>query len=175
MSVNQLFPNAKEVTESFGAFEGVAQNIHSDLNDPINIFVIGDGCTPRTAATFAYRSRWTCWSIDPAMREKPWASRIDRLSTIKAKIEDLDVFDVGDKPTVIIHMHAHVRINQSIDRIRGTNVSVLACPCCVPQFIENIPHHIEYRDPHIHSPHNLIKIWKGLNTHEYSVSSHLAH
>ena len=56
MLLLRLFPNAKEVTESFGAYEAVAKHLRDfPRKDPnIRLVVVGDGHTPRTAATFAF-------------------------------------------------------------------------------------------------------------------------
>lgn len=54
---------------------------------------VGDGSTPRIACTMAFRTKWTCISVDPQMRESgPWSS-IDRLFCVAKKIEDFSLTD----------------------------------------------------------------------------------
>lgn len=50
-----FFPNAKEVTESFGAFHAVNEHLSHLSRDDINVAVIcvGDGHSPRTGMLFA--------------------------------------------------------------------------------------------------------------------------
>ena len=68
---SNLFPNAKEITESMGVYNAVRRNLQKEysLASPdICCLVIGDGHVPRTASLFAMRTRWTVFSIDPKLR-----------------------------------------------------------------------------------------------------------
>ena len=57
-----LFPNAKEITESYSAFNAVKTKLKQyELGDPgVTVVSVGDGRTPRTAALFAFRTKWQC-------------------------------------------------------------------------------------------------------------------
>ena len=70
----RMFPNPKEITESFSAFHCFRRCMSSmghrieDLTAEDAIICVGDGSTPRTAALFAFRVRHVqCFSIDPAL------------------------------------------------------------------------------------------------------------
>lgn len=158
----RMFPNAKEVTESFGCFEGVVNNIEDDLkNEEINIVCVGDGHTPRTAAMFAFRSNWNCYSVDPVLRPTNASYRVNRLKTYSKRIEDVKLS--FDSPTIIVHCHAHVSIPRSLAQISAPKLSVLAIECCVSQRIDGVKPDIEYVDNCIWSKKNTVRIWKNLN------------
>jgi hypothetical protein len=167
-----LFPNAKEITESLGCFEAVAQNIDEDFNnDKVNLVVIGDGSTPRTAAVFATRTKWNCYSVDPEMRDRPWDSMIGRLKTFKSKIQDVPLDLNG--PTILVFPHSHVKINDAIKNLKVNGpLHIMAMPCCLPLYLKGFPHHIEYNDNMIWSEKNLIKIWKNLSLQEIKEKKH---
>ncbi|CAF4573016.1 unnamed protein product, partial [Rotaria magnacalcarata] len=77
-----LFPNAKEITESYAVWAALRRFIFSRFEKSSSksidsipstdhrqnaIIVVGDGMTPRTAALCAYLTKglWQCYSIDP--------------------------------------------------------------------------------------------------------------
>ncbi|CAF2315895.1 unnamed protein product [Rotaria sp. Silwood2] len=90
-----LFPNAKEITESFAVWSALRQFIFprleqqlsmSESTDSISsmdsrqnaIIVVGDGMTPRTAALCAYLTKglWQCYSIDPMLQYDTYADMV---------------------------------------------------------------------------------------------------
>lgn len=162
---HKLFPNVKEVTESFGAFEAVVK-LGLDFNDPsINIVCVADGSTPRTAATFAFRTKWTCYSIDPQLSNRPWNQMISRLTAMKTKVEDWH-FDTSDK-VVLVAVHSHVALSAAIKSIVTPQLAVVAIPCCLPQYVPGVPHSAEYNDKHMWSPKNLVKTWTFRHSQNY--------
>ena len=69
----RLFPDAKELTETFAVHEAVRSRLggaYPLTDDTVTLVAVGDGNTPRTAALFAFLTRWHCVSIDPEMA--PW-------------------------------------------------------------------------------------------------------
>ncbi len=174
----KLFPNAKEITESFSAYRAVVKNFSKqvNLNDPnVNLVVVGDGSTPRTAATFAFRSQWNCISIDPNLNLKDRWRRINRLHCIKKNVEDVTEDDLpkdfAGKPTIIVAVHSHANLinafntieylaNREID-IDSNIIGVVALPCCVPQILtpEFYKNTKEYYDWGVWSPDRLMKVW----------------
>ena len=55
-----LYPDAKELTESFAAFSAVREHLkeHFVPHDPtVTVLCVGDGVAPRTAALFAFRTK----------------------------------------------------------------------------------------------------------------------
>lgn len=152
-----LFPNAKEITESYAAYEAVASHITTDFgNSDITVICPGDGTKPRTAATFAFRSAWTAYSIDPALRKESWPVR--RLECLKSKIEDVSL--EFDHKVILVLVHAHCRLQECLKSIKAQSYDIVAMPCCVPLFLDGIEPDIQYEDPNIWSPENTIKIWK---------------
>ena len=86
-----IFPNAKEITESFAAWNAVRRHLWKRGFSPdknLNCYVIGDGTTPRTAALVAFISNFYVFSIDPNSRWKERYRSIKRLTICRCKIED---------------------------------------------------------------------------------------
>jgi hypothetical protein len=77
----KLWPDAKELSESFACLEAFTRLIKPILPHPVSdkvgscaIVAVGDGSTPRTAALFSYvlgREGWWSYAVDPQMGEKP--------------------------------------------------------------------------------------------------------
>ena len=157
--LRHIFPDGKEITESMAAFEGVRKHIiRSDTllkNEGITLVSVGDGNSPRTASLFAFLTKWNCISIDPNMKNENWD--VERLTTYKNNIEDLDLFydDV-----VIVGVHSHASMKSTLEHIKGNRRNMLAIPCCVPY--NDIEPTLEYRDMGIWSPKNLVKVWRNI-------------
>ncbi len=163
-STPKIYPSgtaAKELTESMGAYSAVRRRLGWDLRDKtITAFVVGDGCTPRTGALLAYRSAWSVYSIDPMLR-RTWP-KIQRLTTIGARIEDAGPFELGGD-AVIIGVHSHARLEPCIARIRPTGqLAVIVMPCCIELTVEGVPPDVVYDDLGVWSPKRQIKIWKNI-------------
>jgi hypothetical protein len=171
MLAQKLFPNAKEITESFGAYNAArAYNRRGfPLSDPsIRCFVIGDGSTPRTAATFAFRSLWICDSVDPALKNKPSRTRsIWNLLEIARKWEDFAASRGGNgvsgKKVVVVAVHARIKLEAILGGLKDVeDLLLIAMPCCVRQeLLDGYKPKVEYADWGVHSPHRIIRIWRG--------------
>ena len=116
-----LFPNAKEITESYAAFNAVRTKFKQyELSDPnVTVVSVGDGRTPRTAALFAFRTKWNCISIDPLLDTKKisyWEENIKRLKCYPNKVEDLDLMY---EKLVIVMVHSHANLRNTLDHIRS--------------------------------------------------------
>ena len=155
----KLFPNAKEITESNATYNAVRWHLpRFKLSDQNNVVVsVGDGCTPRTAALFAFRTAWEAYSVDPLLRPKDW--KVARLHTYPVKIEE-DSFHF-QSPVVIVAVHSHASLRSSLRRIRSPDRALVAMPCCVPVDLKTPPD-MCYRDPGIWSEKNEILIWKHI-------------
>jgi hypothetical protein len=155
---NKIFPNSKEITESFAAYNTVRKyfwRIGFQPSDPsITLFAIGDGKTPRTGATFAYRTAWQCYSIDPLMNYN--GGPIQRLSCISKKIEDVTF--TCDK-AVIVAVHSHASLDIAITNIIAKEYAVIAIPCCKKQEITGQCPIKTYKDYGIFSPERNILVW----------------
>lgn len=158
MMALKLFPNLKEVTESFGAYAAVRDLRGFPLGDPsVTVVVVGDGTTPRTAATFAFRSAWTCYGIDPRMS---WVSvpSMERCYAVRSRIEDWHLTCEG--PAIIVAVHSHADLPASVAAVEAPLKVVVAIPCCVDLSLDREPD-IEFEDKGIWSPKNVVKIWEG--------------
>lgn len=159
-----VFPNAKEVTESFGAYNAVRNHLWKQYppNDPDVVCVcVADGSTPRTALTFALRTAWNVISVDPNLRTEKfhnWIKRYKRLYLFAKKVED---FHFESKKLLIVMVHPHVKIDNTLASLIGYEQrSVVSMQCCVKQFITGKEPDIQYNDIGIWSPQRSIKIWK---------------
>ena len=164
----RLFPNAKEVTESMGAWNAVREHVLPRVpmlrdDDLVRVFCVGDGHAPRTAALFAHMSRWACWSIDPVLR--PRAYTTNRLHVHAMPIEDFAYRCPADVPlTLIVHVHSHASLRTSVANIQGGGYRYLInIPCCRKPDLDMRPI-IAYDDPAILSPKRRVEIY-DLNDH----------
>jgi hypothetical protein len=67
----KIFPDAKEITESMAAFNAYRRHLMGriDINNPrVLVIAVGDGIHPRTSSLFAMRTKFTCISVDPALK-----------------------------------------------------------------------------------------------------------
>ncbi len=159
-----LFPNAKEITESYGTvFNTIKHFPELDRNDSkVRIVVVGDGHTPRTAALFACMTRWTCYSVDPELRHKTSWNAIKRLSIFHKKIEEVKL-DFGNDPTIIVCVHSHAHFKDCLAAIRSTNRGMISLPCCDRTYYSTYKKpDLIFRDEKIWSPKNEFLIWRQL-------------
>ena len=187
-----VFPDAKELTESFGAFHAVRKNLvggrdekffggfhavrKSDeksldwkleyKDDHVCVICVGDGSTPRTGATFAVRSNWHVFSVDPNLKLLEKWEPIKRLHLRKGKIEDC-LFDYYNRFIVVaVHSHADLRASLTCIKRDSARIAVVAIPCCIQQELK-IPPDMTYDDSAILSPQNRVHIWRWRFREEY--------
>lgn len=157
-----LFPNAKEITESWAAFAAVRRYLGGDypFDDPnLTVVCVGDGTTPRTAAMFAFRTAWRCYSVDPLLRADPRWGRIQRLTVLPIRIEAMRV--VPPAAALLVAVHSHADLTAARAAIQAERVAVIALPCCVPQIVGlGVPPDVVYEDWGIWSPERTVKIWR---------------
>lgn len=169
LSMNKMWPNAKEITESMGAFSAVRNYVFTEEDSKerdqhlkrkdIKLLSVGDGRTPRTAALFALRTKWDCYSIDPQLNtEKTWPYK--RLHLYKNRIDDLK-FKFPDHTVIIVMVHSHAKIDITLNSITGKERHLVTIPCCMPHILVNTPY-IGYTDFHIASDKNEVKIWRNI-------------
>lgn len=170
----KMFPNAKEITESMAMYAAVAKLLPKrgeDLGSELHkVFVIGDGSTPRTAAIFAFRSRWQCFSIDPLLKEASRFMRVNRLHLFPCKVQELGEERriqeaVGREGyNIVVLPHAHVGLDDVAAIIPNPDF-IVAMPCCNPHAKNQELWHgawgydYSYADWGIHSPHRTIRVW----------------
>lgn len=163
-----LFPNPKEVTESFGMYNAVMRYVveNTDISkghNDANVFVVGDGVTPRTAGLMAFMTKWDCFSIDPELRDNDY-SGIRRLLCYSCKIEDFttDFLEGDDRPRIILMPHSHAEAQITWNKLANDKTWLITMPCCVRHQL-NLPC-IEYRDVAVASPKNFIKVYSNYKT-----------
>lgn len=150
----------KEITESFAAFNAVRRHIPwVDLKDrETTLVVIGDGATPRTAATFALRSAWDCHSIDPALSKKEFAIR--RLTVHRSKASDVRIWA---KQAIVVSVHSHASFEESVGCVEGAErMAYVAIPCCFAHTLAQRPPNVEYTDTGILAPDRRVYVWRAL-------------
>jgi hypothetical protein len=154
----KLFPNAKEITESFGAFEAARRYFRDWFAlDDVTVACVGDGHRPRTGATFALRTSWNVLSIDPALKNPRSVGDIRRLECNAKKVQDCVPRHFGR--LLVVAVHSHATLAQTMSALSGDEVGVIAIPCCVPLDIDRKPI-ATYRDSGIMSPHNTVRVWR---------------
>lgn len=162
--LNGLFPNGKEITESWAMFEATRHLGHGFEWDNKNVhcFVVGDGHVPRTGATFAFRTAWTVFSIDPCLVPKLYD--IQRLTLVRKKIEDIPGFAIELKKTLIVLPHSHAKIKDCLEKIVTTTETraVISMDCCVNQIIPGKAPDVEYEDESVWSPKNIVRVWRNV-------------
>lgn len=161
-----LFPNSKEITESLAAVHAAFLHSRLDTEDPkVHVVCVGDGGTPRTAAAFAFRTAWHCYSVDPLMnrdRIEYWNRSVRRLRCYAARIERAP-FEFQSDPVLIVAVHAHVELAKALDEIRakgGNVVAAVAIPCC--GYVHDAPGldlQAQYDDWGIWSDRRTVRAW----------------
>lgn len=168
----KLFPNSKEITESFATYRAFLYHFVESLplHDSDTVLIsVGDGRTPRTAATFAFRSHFECHSVDPHLKDIAKWKSIDRLYLHPICMEDFKV-DLKGKNVVVVAVHSHANLQSTVNTIKSNNgrpVVVIALPCCVPQELERnqtkcSPDYV-YSDWGIWSPEREFRIWNFID------------
>lgn len=165
----ELFPNSKEVTESFAAHRAArlitAKWCRLD-NPEMCVIAVGDGGTPRTAATFALRSKWDCHSVDPLLGHKTRWERIERLHLHRCKVEECDPAAIGKHSfTLLCCVHSHANFEAAVRLARKVTTQHLAAivmPCCVVQELNGQPPDEVYADWGVWSPKREIRLWQDI-------------
>jgi len=160
----KLYPDAKELTESFAAFRAVREHLGAAFapDDPtVTCICVGDGSMPRTGALFAYRTKWQVCAVDPQLKDegKNWR-QIARLELKRAMIEDCNF---KAEKVLMVLVHAHVGLAECLAIAEWRDVlGIVALPCC--NFYNRLQLQqaplVEYRDSGVVSPHRLIRVWQ---------------
>lgn len=155
----KLYPNGKEVTESFAMYRGIVRLVGPELlSETVTLVDVGCGKQPRNAALFAHRSRWNCIAIDPNLDPK-WegGKDVERLECYRMQIERYRC-DVSG-PVIVAMVHAHVDIPTVLRSFNGIEqLLVVSMPCCVPSRAE-IDATLDYYDHGCWSPHRQLFVW----------------
>lgn len=153
---------SKEISESMAVFNAVRRTVGEWVfHTPTHLLVsVGDGSTPRTAGLFAYRTKMSCFSIDP-LAKAGW--QINGLSIISKRVEDVTI--PCDIPPwayrIVVACHSHAPLEIAVQKFKPH--LVVAMGCCVPQSIGedvNISSFNEYHDWGVWSDKRHIKVWE---------------
>lgn len=140
----KLFPNAKEITETAAMYWLVVNELEKyNIKRSDNVVLLETGCgtVPRTAAYFAYRSKWECIAIDPRLNDtqKNWGKRI---YTYKVKDDQINPNEFWDskkikeaQAVIVISVHGHGNPMWLYKRIAHNHKAVFEMPCCQPPTI----------------------------------------
>jgi hypothetical protein len=126
---------AKEMTESFSALQHLRP--HMAEPGPHRVIHVGDGAHARTAALFALKTKAENISVDPSVNVElveAWRARfgIRRLAWHKARVEEVaeQLNALPPMPVLVTFVHAHVHVDEVLDRLRWNAAFTLAC--CSP-------------------------------------------
>ena len=159
----KVFPNIKEITESVGAYIAIHDHLLKKVinrEEGVQVFVVGDGKTPRTGALIACLTKWNVHSIDPVMEEKYWEIR--RLKTYRAKAEELS-FEGKEKQAIVVCVHSHAQVSSCLKMLKGfTSVHFVNIPCCFDSDIDKKPD-ISYIDMGIQSQKQRVDVFLNCN------------
>ena len=169
----RLFPNAKELTESFSIFNAARAHLTDkefgfDFSDPaVTVIAVGDGYTPRTAALFGFRTKWRCVSVDPLMTTPSEWAKVQRL-VHRARFQD--VHDEAASRVIVSSSPCPTRTSvlQCIRRVRWRSAIAAVV---IPRHNYAIsaatgPPMFEEEDEGAVSPHRLVRIWRWTRNHE---------
>ena len=158
----KIFPNAKEIAESFAAYAAVKKRLPMfDMSDPsVTLIAVGDGCQPRTAATFAFRTKWECHSIDPQLRvPSSRVSAVKKLFVHPTRAEDVWLPSV--KRAVIVGVHSHAHFFACLDVVpNAQEVGVVVLPCCEQHALPPGGFDSAYDDDGIPSPERTVYVFE---------------
>lgn len=158
---------AKEITESWAMLE--AANNHCLNLDSHHIIVVGDGCSPRTGAIFAYFTKAMVTSVDPGFNLSHWQEHVakqtamgfppQRLEVIQDYIDKTKI-DCHGRPLLVIWPHSHAHMNECNPVNHGLRTDI-AMPCCV-KVPKNwlLKPHSTYDDENVISPKRTIHVWQ---------------
>lgn len=129
-----LFPNLKELTESYGMlntllYEAKRLDIDRGVREAL-VVVVGDGHTPRTGALIALNTAWDVMSVDPELNpDKDWG--IARLQVCNRKIQDTPIYSRGYRQLFVIMPHSHALIEEALSVTNHPNTVLINMPCCI--------------------------------------------
>ena len=151
-----VFPNVKEATESFGAHRAAMrwQEEFPPACGDIRVVCVGDGNSPRTAATFAVNSRWQCHSVDPRLKLRPDLD-VPRLHQHATRIEEVSF---TAERVIVVAVHAHVPMATALTSIDADEVLAISMPCCFGDDMGDPDE--SYEDLSVLSPQRRISVWR---------------
>lgn len=175
MQALELFPNLKEIQESFSIFNVIESyilkrdtNIDRNKENHVLCFVVGDGTTPRTAATISFMTKWDTVSCDPIMRNPAKYAGIKRCYVRTSKGEDIahivrERVDIIEYDYIfLIFPHSHIpNTNEIYKHFTDRKVWIINMPCCHKKQDDYLPlkEWVSFKDDAVASPENTIKVY----------------
>ena len=171
----ELFPNVKEVQESYGMFCACRKIIFDLKDESVLCIVVGDGARPRTGCTIVFNSLWSALSIDPALKKlKPSLikklKKVKRFDYIPYKIEEIinqmqyqEDENKKYKTLIYLHPHSHALLSDTLCfhniffKKYNFKTWLISMPCCVKDNLHMNCY--SYVDNFIHSEKNRINIY----------------
>ena len=169
-----FYPNAKEISETQGAFEAVRHKLKLSYSDEsVAVVIVGDGINPRTGYYIANMTKWHVFSIDPEM-QRNYQEILDKTNDKKnlfifpQKIEDCQLDLSNFSTIVLLFVHSHASLKASIQAITRKNASsiihAVSMPCCFDDDL-GIPFDLKFDDPYVISVHRTLFIYKNIMKH----------
>lgn len=158
-----FFKNAKELTTACAAFRA-AHRLHLDFNSPnVAVICIGGGPLPATAAMFAFRTRWHCYSVDPksVIGYTNTMEAVQRVWQFKGPLRDFKILP-GFADYVFVRLSnkcSTKEIGDKVATIQSANVHGISVGCEKDHAPTHEPTH-DYFDSGIWGSHQQVKIWK---------------
>ena len=175
MQALELFPNLKEIQESFSIFNVIESyilkrdtNIDRNKENHVLCFVVGDGTTPRTAAVINFMTKWDTISCDPIMRNPAKYAGIKRCYVRTSKGEDIahivrERVDIIEYDYIfLIFPHSHIpNTNEIYKHFTDKKVWIINMPCCHKKQDDYLPlkEWVSFKDDAVASPENTIKVY----------------
>ena len=155
----ELFPNVKEISESMTALVAVRKYLGAKSFGDENFTVIDAGCgrMPRTAALFAFLTRWQCYAVDPLLQMNNSNNSIKRLQKINGLIEQ-QRFDI-DGTCIFLAVHSHISLPIALQNVKAKRIIIVAIPCCKPLILKKYKPVKEYEDEGCLSPKRLVRMY----------------
>lgn len=166
-----FYPNAKEISETQGAFEAVRHKLKLNyLDESVAIVIVGDGFYPRTGYYIANMTKWNVYSIDPEM-QRDYSSIQEKtqdkknLFILPNKIEDCQLDLSKYQSIVLLFVHSHASLSASVAAIKHKSntatVHAVSMPCCFDDDL-GIPYDLKYDDPYVVSVHRTLFVYKDI-------------
>lgn len=146
---------AKEMTESGAAFNAVRGHLPwAKGAKDVTVVCVGDGCTPRTAALFALRTRWQVHSVDPNMHVRDYGIR--GLTLHRAKAADVHI---NANDAIVVAVHSHASFEEAVGCVDAERIAYVCIPCCIPLALASWHPDERYTDHGILSPDKAVYVW----------------
>jgi hypothetical protein len=136
--LQELFSTAnnsyKEITESMAALHHLRKFIHPQGN--MTYIVIGDGRRCLTAASLAFLTRGTAYSVDPVInvdlvKEWKFKNNVQRFYCSPYRLADAKSILALPGPYTLVMVHSHVSVVDAIKLLPNWRY-IYSTPCCLP-------------------------------------------